>query len=154
MLLIGEDEMVAGGANDGGAVTLGDEPPCSADWQRQRVLVVEDNQDTRELVVEFLRGRGFDVTEARSAESGLEALRNQRFEAVLTDYSLPDQTGVWMVSTARAAGLVRSDNVVLLTGYTRPEGAEGLRLLRKPYDLVSLQLEVEGACAATAHSAS
>jgi DNA-binding NtrC family response regulator len=61
------------------------------------VLVIEDDQLDRELVVELLtlRGRGgVRVTEALDLQSGLEALDSRRFDLVMLDTKLPEVTAL------------------------------------------------------------
>jgi DNA-binding NtrC family response regulator len=61
------------------------------------VLVIEDDDLDRELVVELLtlRGRGgVRVTEARDLRTGLEALDSRRFDLVMLDTKLPEVTAL------------------------------------------------------------
>ena len=61
------------------------------------VLVIEDDELDRELVAELLavRGRGgVRVTEARTLQSGLEALDAHRFDLVMLDTKLPEATAL------------------------------------------------------------
>jgi len=61
------------------------------------VLVIEDDELDRKLVVELLtlRGRGgVRVTEARDLQSGLQALDSCRFDLVMLDTKLPEVTSL------------------------------------------------------------
>ena len=61
------------------------------------VLIIEDDELDRELVIELLtmRGRGgVRVTEARDLRSGLEALDSRRFDLVMLDTKLPEATAL------------------------------------------------------------
>ena len=61
------------------------------------VLVIEDDELDRKLVVELLtlRGRGgVRVTEARDLQSGLQALDSRRFDLVMLDTKLPEVTSL------------------------------------------------------------
>jgi DNA-binding NtrC family response regulator len=61
------------------------------------VLIIEDDDLDRELVVELLtlRGRGgVRVTEARNLQAGLEALDARRFDLVMLDTKLPEATAL------------------------------------------------------------
>jgi DNA-binding NtrC family response regulator len=59
-----------------------------------RLLVVDDDDDLRELLVEGLGAQGYDVVGCASAEKGLEALTDQQFEVILADLNLPGMDGI------------------------------------------------------------
>jgi CheY-like chemotaxis protein len=56
------------------------------------VLVVEDDEDTRLVIGECLRGEGYRVVEAAEADAALAALAAGGVDAILTDAAL---TGTW-----------------------------------------------------------
>jgi len=60
---------------------------------QRRVLVVEDDADTRELLREFLRRAGFAVVEAGDGAAGLRQLYASRPDLVILDISLPRLDG-------------------------------------------------------------
>ena len=100
-----------------------------------RLLVVEDNDSVRRVVIKTLASLGLDeVVEATTAEEGWMRVReDRRIEVVLSDVRLPGaMDGVELAK--RIGGLGRSISVVLMTGYTRgidPE-YQGV-VLRKPF---------------------
>lgn len=100
-----------------------------------RILFVEDHEEIREALTTVLESEGYVVTSRSSAEQGLEELRNRHFDLVLTDYSLPERSGTWMVRTAREQGVLNGAQVLVVTAHPSPEGAEGLRVIHKPLDL-------------------
>jgi DNA-binding NtrC family response regulator len=59
-----------------------------------RLLVVDDDDDLRELLVEGLGSQGYDVVGCASAEKGLEALTDHQFEVILADLNLPGMDGI------------------------------------------------------------
>ena len=111
---------------------------ASARTRRKRrgasVLCVEDNDDTRLLLFEILSAEGCDVTTAASMREGLVALECGEFDLVLTDYSLPDCTGVSMLQLASAQGFLdASPSLVLFTGESElPPSIDGVSLVHKP----------------------
>ena len=86
------------------------------------------------LYSEALTRQGYEVETAGTAEDGLSQLGGGQFQLVITDYSLPGQTGVWMLQEAAKAGLLAASKVLLMTGDPNPDGVAGLRVLRKPLD--------------------
>jgi CheY-like chemotaxis protein len=84
------------------------------------VLIVDDVPDNRELYVEYLRFRGFRVTEAASGTEALAALHEVAPDVVLLDMRLPDIEGAEVcrrmvagprkpVIIALSAGVARQD---------------------------------------------
>ncbi len=58
-----------------------------------RVLVVDDEEHIRLTLMAFLEDEGFDVTEAASAEAGLEILALESFSVGIIDMRLPGMDG-------------------------------------------------------------
>lgn len=58
-----------------------------------RVLLVDDDSELTDLLQEFLRGEGFDVTVANDGGTGLELAQNQAFDALVLDVMLPVYNG-------------------------------------------------------------
>ena len=85
------------------------------DRRMSRVLLVEDDSATAELVRRTLERNGYSVDIAQGAQSGLAALRgNGGFDAVLLDYNLPDGEP-WQVADAAHAHIPEIP-VVVVTG--------------------------------------
>ena len=59
----------------------------------KKILVVEDNPDSREIMALVLRHRGYAVVEAEDAETALEIVGDERPDLVLMDISLPRMDG-------------------------------------------------------------
>jgi CheY-like chemotaxis protein len=67
-----------------------------------RVLVVEDQPDTRELITVILRGGGAEVLAAGSAEEALEVLSRFRPHVLLSDIQMPGRDGYSLIQEIRA----------------------------------------------------
>jgi CheY-like chemotaxis protein len=83
-----------------------------------QVLIVEDHQDSREELERYLTRRGYDVTVAGDLRGGLDLLDAQRFDAVISDFALPDGTGYALMSEARRRG-IRALGIAI-SGYPYP----------------------------------
>lgn len=57
------------------------------------ILIVEDHEDTRQLMKVFLRKLGHEVTEAATMKQGAAALAEKRFDVLISDIGLPDGSG-------------------------------------------------------------
>ncbi len=61
---------------------------------KKRVLIVDDNADSREILRSLLELEGYDVQLARDGEQALEAQRSAPADVVVTDIFMPDKDGV------------------------------------------------------------
>ncbi|MBV9521718.1 MAG: PAS domain-containing protein, partial [Alphaproteobacteria bacterium] len=81
-----------------------------------RIMVIDDDEDVREYVTEFLKRCGYDVVPVEAGPAGLEAIEaGDAIDAIVVDYAMPMMTGAEVARRARAS---RPDlPVVLITGY-------------------------------------
>ena len=132
-----------------------DEGPAAVDrvarsHVHSTVLVVDDDDDVRELAVSFLENGGYRVVEARSGPAALAALGSSDGETVdlaLVDFAMPGTSGTEFVHLARQR---RPDlPVVYVTGYADPNGRTALTedemSVSKPYRSADLLNAVEQA---------
>jgi CheY-like chemotaxis protein len=114
-----------------------------ASSQTARILVVEDNDDVRQMMAVALQSHGYSVAEAADAEEALRHLQAGPFDVVLSDYELPDKTGATMLREASRAGLLGSATALIVTAHTQPDDADGYEIIRKPIDLDRLMSQVQ-----------
>lgn len=101
-----------------------------------RILVVEDDEHVRRLVVEALGRDGHSVRGAADAEGALAIAREERFELVVSDVVMPGTPGPALVGLLRA--IQPSLAVLFISGYFEspdidPRQVQGARLLLKPF---------------------
>jgi two-component system, NtrC family, response regulator PilR len=92
-----------------------------------RVLVVDDERSMRELLSIVLRRDGYDVLIAEDGAAGLELLKRQRVDILITDIRMPQMNGVDLL---REAKRISPDIVsIVMTAFATTETAvEALRL--------------------------
>jgi len=100
-----------------------------------RILLVEDDEDIRQLLLVALQAQGYRVDQAADAEAGLSSLRRGPYDLILSDYDLPGKTGAAMLREAGAAGLLDDAATVVVTAHPEPEDVDDSTLVRKPLDL-------------------
>lgn len=66
-----------------------------------RILVIDDNQDMRELMQVILQGAGYAVELAADGEAGLRAQRLRPADLVITDIFMPNQDGIETIARLR-----------------------------------------------------
>jgi two-component system phosphate regulon response regulator PhoB len=81
----------------------------------QRILVVEDDEGIRRMIVFNLERAGFEVIEAGDCRSARIAVTDQRPDLILLDWMLPDQNGPEFARSLRREELTRDIPVIMLT---------------------------------------
>jgi PAS domain S-box-containing protein len=95
------------------------EAPPSARTSGRRILIVEDNRDTREMLRFSLELAGHEVHDASDGPTGLEMLLKLAPDVALVDVGLPGFDGLELVRRAREART--TTRLVALTGYGLPD---------------------------------
>lgn len=130
--------------------------PKAADGELRgvRVLIVDDDDDSREVLEHLLSGAGAQLRGAGSAEEALTALDEEVPDVLISDIGMPGEDGLSLIRKVRsrapaAGGLVPA---VALTAYARGEDrATALRAgfnshVSKPVDLGEIVAVVASAC--------
>ncbi|HWO40319.1 MAG TPA: response regulator [Candidatus Eisenbacteria bacterium] len=60
----------------------------------KKILIVEDNEDSRELLAHILRSQGHRVIEASSSKEGIESAIRENPDLIFMDLGLPDVDGL------------------------------------------------------------
>jgi CheY-like chemotaxis protein len=87
----------------------------------RRVLIVEDNDDARDMLHSMLSLWGHEVEEARDAEAALVRLTQWRPDMALVDIGLPQRDGYELARDIRSRIEGREVFLVAVTGYGQPE---------------------------------
>jgi len=88
---------------------------------RKRVLIVDDSLTVRELERKVLVQRGYDVDVAVDGMDGWNAVRDGRFDLVVTDVDMPRMDGIELVSLITRDPQLRSTPVMILSYKDREE---------------------------------
>ena len=107
-----------------------------------RVLVVEDDSDTRNYLKEVLGGFGYVATAVASCADGHEALDTDKFDLLIVDAHLGDGTGVDLV----AEGSARGAKTILISGHPpsiRRLNQLGIPYLQKPFGVPELTMTLQ-----------
>jgi len=123
-------------------------PPAEAP-SGLRILVADDEEDIRGMLVDLLSGQGHSVTSVADAQQATAALNEATFDAVLTDLLMPGGGGRRVLEVAQH--LPVAPPVLVLTGRGEVEVAEEMlglgatACLRKPLDLGEVLAALGGA---------
>jgi CheY-like chemotaxis protein len=115
----------------------------------RRVLVVDDDRDTREMYCESLRVQGFDASTAASAEDALATIHHALPAVVVTDLRFKGQMdGVELAQRLRSDDRTKGVRIIMLTGAAfgeereRAEASGCDRFLLKPCLPATLASEI------------
>ena len=114
--------------------------------QGSEVLVIDDDQATRDLLARFLTKEGFHVATAADGKAGLEQARTRRPRAVLLDVTMPRMDGWSVLRALRADSDLGDLPVIMVTVLDEQNLAFSLGAtdyLQKPVDWVQLKEAME-----------
>lgn len=116
-----------------------------ADLRGTSVVLVEDDDDTRMVLVALLRSVGADVRATASVDDGLTLIEERKPDVIISDIAMPDRDGYALAEKIRSAGNgVHAVPIIAVTAFGRPEEEERVLAagfsgyLRKPVDPLRL----------------
>ena len=83
----------------------------------KKILIVEDNQDNRELVVKVLRNKGFETVAAVDGEDAIEKAVSEKPDLILLDISLPKLDGYEVAKRLKSMEEFREIPIVAFTAH-------------------------------------
>jgi PAS domain S-box-containing protein len=117
--------------------------------RRARVLVVDDNEDVRDVIVAYLDVLGYRALQAASGQDALELLEGGvgTVDLLMADYAMPGMSGTELARAVR--GKWPELPVIVITGYADATGLDDqfdqAILLRKPFRINELGTAIEHA---------
>ena len=76
----------------------------------ETILIIDDEEPQREAVGGYLRKRGFRVLEGANGRQGLELLKEQAVDLIITDMRMPEMDGMGVLAEARQTRLLDPDS--------------------------------------------
>jgi two-component system OmpR family response regulator/two-component system copper resistance phosphate regulon response regulator CusR len=118
-----------------------------------KVLVIEDDLNIGKSVQKGLSEAGHDCTWIRDGKNGLVASRTQKFDAIVLDLLLPNESGLGILEKIRGQGINTPVIVVTALGSVQDKIA-GLKMgaddyLVKPFDMAELIARIDAVCRRT-----
>lgn len=115
----------------------------------KKILVVDDNNDSRELVVKVLKNQGYEMIEAIDGEDALEKAVSEKPDLILMDISIPKINGYEVTKRLKSLEEVKEIPVVALTAHAmRGDRAKALEAgcegyISKPINVRELPAQVK-----------
>jgi DNA-binding NtrC family response regulator len=111
------------------------------------ILIIDDEQTQREILTGYLKKKGYHVLSAESGGSGIQLVKQNTVDIVLSDFKMPDRTGLEVLEEVKKINPEIS--FVIITAYSTVETAvKAMRMgaydyISKPVDLDELDLMIE-----------
>jgi len=122
-----------------------------------RVVIAEDNEDSRTLLQAILEGHGHAVASARNGQEALDMIRRDPPELVISDILMPESDGYSLCRALKSDPVLQRIPFIFYTAtYTEPSDRQGAldmgadRFLIKPMEPDLLLAEIENTLAACA----
>jgi CheY-like chemotaxis protein len=108
---------------------------CPPELSDLRVLLVDDEADSRDLLNLVLDSCGAIVTITSSAAEAFEAVKREKFDVIVSDIGMPDEDGFSLIRKVRELSNEKGGNVpaIALTAYARAE--DRVKALRSGFQM-------------------
>jgi two-component system sensor histidine kinase/response regulator len=102
------------------------------DLRGRRILVVDDNENAREVVGTILRSMNFEVAVTSSGTDALrviahEETNNRAYDVIILDWHMPELDGIGTARAIAQLGLRRLPRMIMITAYGRDDLADQAR---------------------------
>lgn len=121
------------------------------DKVKANILVVDDEEVSRQLLTDFLSDFGYHVQTAPDGETALSLARENPFDLIITDIRMPGMSGIDLIHSIRELNLALDTNFIVITGYASIEtGIAAMKegaydYISKPFNLEEMRVVVERA---------
>lgn len=120
-----------------------------------KILVIDDNENVRAVLIEVLEGEGYQVVSADNGRHGVDLFRSEKPDLVITDLIMPEKEGIETIREIRTDS--PAARIIAISGGGRSYSADYLKLARalgasdvikKPFDPDDLAATVRNRLAA------
>jgi len=114
---------------------------------QERILIVDDLEEIRDVLSTFLEDKGYEVYTAEDGKKALNIVKKKEIELVLTDVRMPEMSGYELTRTIKKINA--TIGIIVMTAYTsvytegdvRKIGADDF--VSKPFNLTNVSEKVE-----------
>ncbi len=115
----------------------------ATDIAAHRVLLAEDDVDTRESLAELLRDAGYEVEAVGDGQDALAAIMRERPSVLITDCNMPNMTGTELLETLALDPQLCSIPAIVISAEKQPSlPANVIVFLAKPFNVEQLRAAV------------
>ena len=114
-----------------------------------KILVIEDNRDSRDILSKLLRMSGYDVMSASDGETGYTAALKHEPDLIITDIHMPRMDGIEFVKRIRLVDALAETPVLVVTAFGSNVAREAIEAgadasAEKPFDFDKFLDTVQG----------
>jgi len=92
----------------------------------EKILVVDDSDDTREMMAKLLELESFTVITAEDGRKGFDRARAEHPDIIITDINMPDINGIEMIKMLRNESEFSKVPIMAITAYGNGVAAEAI----------------------------
>ncbi len=107
-----------------------------------KVLLIDDNESITKMLAKYLTRKGHDATACNSGRNGLSLMKEQKFDTIFLDLSMPEFSGLDVIDALEKDDKLKDQNIYIFTASVASDEElnklieKGVRgTLRKPVDL-------------------
>jgi len=112
-----------------------------------KVLVVDDDQEMRDLLNNLLEGEGYEVILGSNGEEAIELAEKESPRVILLDFEMPGIKGIEVCKRLKRGEQTASIPIIMITAYTdkKPDAIEAGAddFVHKPFDPMELSVRVK-----------
>ncbi len=113
---------------------------------RKKLVVVEDDQETREMEIFLLAAEGYQVVGVPDGETATDTIEREAVDLVVLDLMLPGKDGLQVLAELGRAPATAAIPVIIVSAYVGQVGGRAAllkspqvrRILNKPFDVTEL----------------
>ena len=122
---------------------------ATAGTELGKILVIEDNRDSRDILSKLLRMSGYDVVSASDGETGYSTAVAHEPDLIITDINMPRMDGIEFVKRVRMDGTLSTTPVLVVTAFGSNVAREAIEAgadasAEKPFDFDKFLMTVQG----------
>ncbi|NOR23013.1 MAG: response regulator [Desulforhopalus sp.] len=112
-----------------------------------KVLVVDDDQEMRDLLGNLLEGEGYEVILGSNGEEAIELAEKENPQVILLDFEMPGIDGIEACKRLKSGEKTASIPIIMITAYKnkKPDAIEAGAddFVNKPFDPTELSIRIK-----------
>ncbi len=108
-----------------------------------KILGIDDNEDLLSLCEITLSSEGHEYTGIDNGKDGLQAIKDEKFDIVLLDLSMPDFSGVDVIDALAKEGLMNKQKIVIFTASSATEKEYAPLLEKGAHSVIKKPVDVD-----------
>ena len=108
-----------------------------------KILGIDDNEDLLSLCEIALSSEGHEYTGIDNGKDGLQAIKDEKFDIVLLDLSMPDFSGVDVIDALAKEGLMNKQKIVIFTASSATEKEYAPLLEKGAHSVIKKPVDVD-----------